>query len=68
MGVDDELRQLAATRLIRDANGHTLQAMVLVHGAYLRMVGYDAPRRFAAAPASSPAAEAIGRHPRGPGP
>jgi RNA polymerase sigma factor (TIGR02999 family) len=35
----DELRQLAAQRLAREAPGQTLQATALVHEAYLRLVG-----------------------------
>lgn len=37
--VYDELRDLAAARLAREAPGHTLQATALVHEAYLRLVG-----------------------------
>src|SRR5207302_301611 len=36
--VYDELRQLAAHRLVREAPGQTLQATALVHEAYLRLV------------------------------
>src|SRR5437016_9774643 len=36
--VYDELRQLAAQRLAREAPGQTLQATALVHEAYLRLV------------------------------
>ena len=36
--VYDELRQLAARRLAREAPGQSLQATALVHEAYLRMV------------------------------
>src|SRR3982751_5283206 len=35
----DELRQLAAARLAREAPGQTLDATALVHEAYLRLVG-----------------------------
>jgi RNA polymerase sigma factor (TIGR02999 family) len=41
--VYDELRQLAAQRLAREAPGQTLQATALVHDAYLRLVGADDP-------------------------
>ena len=37
--VYDELRRLAASRLAREAPGHTLQPTALVHEAYLRLVG-----------------------------
>jgi RNA polymerase sigma factor (TIGR02999 family) len=37
--VYDELRQLAAARLAREAPGQTLQPTALVHEAYLRLVG-----------------------------
>jgi RNA polymerase sigma factor (sigma-70 family) len=37
--VYDELRQLAAARMAREAPGHTLDATALVHEAYLRLVG-----------------------------
>jgi RNA polymerase sigma factor (TIGR02999 family) len=36
--VYDELRRLAAARLAREANAHTLQATALVHEAYIRLV------------------------------
>jgi RNA polymerase sigma factor (TIGR02999 family) len=37
--VYDELRRLAATRLVQEKPGQTLQATALVHEAYLRLVG-----------------------------
>ena len=37
-----ELRKLAAAKMSREAEGHTLQATALVHEAYLRLVGGDA--------------------------
>src|SRR5262245_57750432 len=37
--VYDELRKLAAARLVAEAPGQTLQATALVHEAYLRLVG-----------------------------
>jgi RNA polymerase sigma factor (TIGR02999 family) len=40
--VYDELRQLAAQRLAREAPGQTLQPTALVHEAYLRLVGQTA--------------------------
>jgi RNA polymerase sigma factor (TIGR02999 family) len=39
--VYQELRQLAAQKLSREAPGQTLQATALVHEAYLRLVGGD---------------------------
>jgi RNA polymerase sigma factor (TIGR02999 family) len=43
--VYDQLRQLAAQRLAREAPGQTLQPTALVHEAYLRLVG-DAEQRW----------------------
>jgi RNA polymerase sigma factor (TIGR02999 family) len=37
--VYDELRKLAAAKLVQEKPGHTLQATALVHEAYLRLVG-----------------------------
>jgi RNA polymerase sigma factor (TIGR02999 family) len=45
--VYDALRQLAAARLAQEGPGHTLQATALVHEAYLRLVGTDAPPEWA---------------------
>ncbi len=39
----DELRKLAARRLAQEKPGQTLQATALVHEAYLRLVGQEAP-------------------------
>jgi RNA polymerase sigma factor (TIGR02999 family) len=39
--VYDELRKLAARKLIQEAPGQTLQATALVHEAYLRLVDVD---------------------------
>ena len=39
--VYDELRRLAAHRLVQEKPGQTLQATALVHEAYLRLVGKD---------------------------
>src|SRR5262245_21238414 len=44
--VYDELRQLAAQRLAQEKRGQTLQAIALVHEAYLRLVGGDTPQRW----------------------
>jgi RNA polymerase sigma factor (TIGR02999 family) len=41
--VYDELRALARARLAREAPGQTIQATVLVHEAYLRLVGDEDP-------------------------
>jgi RNA polymerase sigma factor (TIGR02999 family) len=43
--VYDELRQLAAARLAREAPGHTLQPTALVHEVWLRL-GRDGDRRW----------------------
>jgi RNA polymerase sigma factor (TIGR02999 family) len=37
--VYDELRKLAAARMVHEPAGHTLDATALVHEAYLRLVG-----------------------------
>src|SRR5204862_7944952 len=39
--VYDELRKLAAARLVEEKPGQTLQATALVHEAYLRLVDVD---------------------------
>src|SRR5688572_30519589 len=39
--VYDELRKLAAQKLAREKPGQTLQATVLVHDAYIRLVDTD---------------------------
>jgi RNA polymerase sigma factor (TIGR02999 family) len=39
--VYEELRELAAQRLVQERPGQTLQATALVHEAYLRLVGDD---------------------------
>lgn len=44
--VYDELRKLAAARLASEKPGQTLQATALVHEAYVRLVGPDAPRSW----------------------
>lgn len=41
--VYEELRAIARARLRDERPGHTLQATALVHEAYLRLVGSDAP-------------------------
>src|SRR5438874_7915938 len=42
--VYDELRKLAAARMVDEAADHTLQPTALVHEAYLRLVGGDTGR------------------------
>ena len=44
--VYDELRRLAAARLVDEKAGQTLQATALVHEAYLRLVGKDASSKW----------------------
>jgi RNA polymerase sigma factor (TIGR02999 family) len=54
--VYDELRNLAATRLAREAPGQTLDATGLVHEAYLRLLGgrrFDGRGHFFAAAAEA---------------
>jgi RNA polymerase sigma factor (TIGR02999 family) len=41
--VYDELRRLAHAYLRREREGHTLQTTALVHEAYVRLAGQDAP-------------------------
>src|SRR5215472_14136847 len=54
--VYDELRKLAAQKLVREQPGHTLDATALVHEAYLRLVGgqqFDNRGHFFAAAAEA---------------
>src|SRR6187397_2766253 len=44
--VYEELRKLAAQRLRHEAAGQTLQATVLVHEAYVRLVDVDQPQQW----------------------
>jgi RNA polymerase sigma factor (TIGR02999 family) len=44
--VYDELRKLAAQRLVKEKPGQTLQATALVHEAYLRLVGVDKAQKW----------------------
>jgi RNA polymerase sigma factor (TIGR02999 family) len=44
--VYDELRKLAAARMVQEAPGQTLQATALVHEAYLRLVDGAEARRW----------------------
>lgn len=60
--VYEELRRLAAARLLREEAGHTLGATALVHEAYLRLVGRaDRPRWQGRAHFFGAAAEAMRR-------
>ncbi len=54
--VYDELRRLAAARMVAERPGHTLDATALVHEAYLRLVGdqhFDGKAHFFAAAAEA---------------
>src|SRR5262245_5539328 len=44
--VYDELRKLAAQKLIKENPGQTLQATALVHEAYLRLVAEEHQKRW----------------------
>ena len=44
--VYDELRSLAAARMVAERPDHTLQATALVHEAYMRMVDVDQARHW----------------------
>lgn len=44
--VYDELRKLAAQRMVHEKPGQTLQATALVHDAYLRLVGPDDAQKW----------------------
>src|SRR5216683_7411254 len=44
--VYDELRQLAAARMVNESAQHTLQPTALVHEAYLRLVGSGDANRW----------------------
>jgi RNA polymerase sigma factor (TIGR02999 family) len=44
--VYDELRELAAQRLVQEKPGQTLQATALVHEAYLRLVDTEKPQAW----------------------
>ena len=45
--VYDELRKLAASKMAREAPGHTLQPTALVHEAWMRLVKGEAQAQFA---------------------
>src|SRR3954464_5428795 len=60
--VYDELRRLAAQKLAHEQPGQTLQATALVHEAYLRLVGGEAPPHWRRrGPFIAAAAEAMRR-------
>ncbi len=59
--VYDELRKLAVQRLARESPGQTLQATALVHEAYLRLIGSEAPSWTGRGHFFSAAAEAMRR-------
>ena len=59
--VYEELRRLASHRMANEAPGHTLQATALVHEAWLRLVGDEAPRFANRAHFYTAAAEAMRR-------
>src|SRR5215831_11255300 len=44
--VYNELRKVAAQRLVQEKPGQTLEATALVHEAYLRLVGVGKPQRW----------------------
>jgi RNA polymerase sigma factor (TIGR02999 family) len=56
-----ELRKLAASKMAKEAPGHTLQATALVHEAWLRLVGDENPRFENRAHFFAAAAEAMRR-------
>ncbi|MBX3744120.1 MAG: aldehyde dehydrogenase family protein [Verrucomicrobiae bacterium] len=59
--VYEELRRLAAQKMAREAAGHTLQPTALVHEAWMRLVGGDAPTFHNRAHFFGAAAEAMRR-------
>ncbi|MBX3745846.1 MAG: RNA polymerase subunit sigma [Verrucomicrobiae bacterium] len=59
--VYEELRRLAAQKMAREAAGHTLQPTALVHEAWIRLVGGDAPTFHNRAHFFGAAAEAMRR-------
>jgi RNA polymerase sigma factor (TIGR02999 family) len=61
IAVYDELRQLAAAKLVREVPGQTLQATALVHEAWLRLGGGDQPNWENRAHFFGAAAEAMRR-------
>lgn len=59
--VYQELRKLAAARMVQEASGQTLQPTALVHEAWLRLVGNSNPQFDGRAHFFSAAAEAMRR-------
>ena len=59
--VYDELRKLAASKMVNEAPNQTLQATALVHEAWLRLVGNDNPKFDGRAHFFAAAAEAMRR-------
>jgi RNA polymerase sigma factor (TIGR02999 family) len=59
--VYEELRRLAAHRMAQEMPGHTLQATALVHEAWIRLVGDEAPMFASRAHFFGAAAEAMRR-------
>jgi RNA polymerase sigma factor (TIGR02999 family) len=59
--VYNELRQLAARKMSREAPGQTLQATALVHEVYLRLVGADGQKWSSRTHFFATAAEAMRR-------
>ena len=59
--VYEELRRLASQKMSQEAPGHTLQATALVHEAYIRLVGPNAPSWSSRAHFFAAAAEAMRR-------
>jgi RNA polymerase sigma factor (TIGR02999 family) len=59
--VYQELRQLAAAKMAKERSGHTLQATALVHEAWLRLGGENAPKWDGRAHFFGAAAEAMRR-------
>jgi len=57
----EELRRLAASKMAREAPGHTLQPTALVHEAWLRLVGSQNPKFENRAHFFAAAAEAMRR-------
>lgn len=59
--VYQELRKLAAAKMAKERSGHTLQATALVHEAWLRLGGENAPKWDGRAHFFGAAAEAMRR-------
>ncbi len=59
--VYEELRRLAAQKLYHEPAGQTLQATALVHEAYMRLIGNDAPSWNSRGHLFAAAAEAMRR-------